>query len=138
MERRPKNKPMALLFFAIWAVVVVATSYRLLDSGISLVIIPVMGLISFIIMMVGTTMFLSSFQNINAAMVREFHEVEVPSLTRFMGLTIWVSSLLFYCSFALISPAYGVTIGAIVSVVLLVAVVVGVTVYSSRSDRFKK
>lgn len=138
MEGKSKGRAIGALFFVIWVAAMVASSYRLLEADTSIFAIPVMGLISFIIMMIGTLMFMSSFQNINAAMVREFHEVEIPSLSRFMGSIIWASSIVFYAVFAITAPGMGVTVAAVVSVVILVVIVLSVTVYSSRSGRFNK
>ena len=138
MQGKSKGRLIALVFFMAWVAVIVASSYRLLDAGTSILTIPVMGFVSFVIMIIGVIMFMSSFQNINAAMVREFHEVEIPSLSRFMGTVIWVASIAFYCVFAIVAPISGTTIGAILSVIILVAIVLGVTVYSSRSEKFQK
>lgn len=138
MEKRSRGRFTALMFFAVWVVAVVAASYRLLDAGVDIMVIPVVGLVSFIIMLIGTMMYLSSFQNLNAAMVREFHEVEIPSLSRFMGSLIWLASVIFYCVFALAAPMVGTGLAAVCAVAFLVVFVLCVTVYSSRSGRFEK
>ena len=138
MQGKSKGRSIALLFFLVWVAVIVASSYRLLDAGTSVLTIPVMGLVSFIIMVISVIMFMSSFQNINAAMVRDFHEVEIPTLSRFMGTVIWIASMAFYIVFAIVAPISGTTIGALLSVVVLVAIVLGVTVYSSRCEKFQK
>jgi hypothetical protein len=55
-----------------------------------------------------------------------------------MGTVIWIASMAFYIVFAIVAPMSGTTIGALLSVVILVAIVLGVTVYSSRSEKFQK
>lgn len=78
----------AVMLAVVWACITVALSYLILDDGTDTIYIAVMGLVSFIFMLMGLLMFMSSFQNINAAMVREFLEVEIPSLARHMGLIL--------------------------------------------------
>lgn len=138
MDGRGRGKSIALLLFIIWIAAVVSSSYLALDNGTDLVYIPVMGLVSMIFMMIGVIMFMSSFQNINAAMVREFLEVEIPSLARSMGLTLWGSSVIFYLIFVAFTFFTETSISAIVAFAVLVVTVLSVTVYLSRCGKFEK
>lgn len=128
----------AVILAVVWACITVALSYLILDDGTDAIYIAVMGLVSFIFMLMGLLMFMSSFQNINAAMVREFLEVEIPSLARHMGLILWFSSVLFYAVFAVSSICSSALIGVVVAFVVFVAIVLSATVYLSRCGKYEK
>lgn len=138
MNGRGKGKSIALLLFIVWAAAVLSSSYLALDNGTDLVYIPVMGLVSMIFMMIGIIMFMSSFQNINAAMVREFLEVEIPSLARSMGLTLWGSSVVFYLVFVAFTLFTETLVSSVVAFAVLIVIVLSVTVYLSRCGKFEK
>ncbi len=138
MDGRGRGKSVALLLFIVWIAAVLSSSYLALDNGTDMVYIPVMGLVSMIFMIIGIMMFMSSFQNINAAMVREFLEVEIPSLARFMGLALWGSSVVFYLVFTAFTFFTGTPISAVVAFAVLIVTVLSVTVYLSRCGKFEK
>lgn len=138
MDGRAKGRLVALLLAIVWACSVVAFSHMALDNGVDSIYIPVMGMISFIFMLIGLLMFMSAFQNINAAMIREFLEVEIPSLAKHMGISLWVSSMIFFAVFTITSIVVSPLIGAVVASVVFIVLVLSVTVYLSRCGRFEK
>lgn len=138
MDGRGRGRLSAVMLAVVWACITIALSYLTLDDGTDTIYIAVMGLVSFIFMLMGLLMFMSSFQNINAAMVREFLEVEIPSLARHMGLILWFSSVLFYAVFAVSSICSSALIGVAVAFVVFVAIVLSATVYLSRCGKYEK
>ena len=138
MDGRARGRLAALLLAIVWACSVVSFSYVALDSGVDSIYIPVMGMISFIFMLIGLLMFMSAFQNINAAMIREFLEVEIPSLAKHMGVSLWASSTVFFIVFATLSTVVSPLMAVAVAFAVFIVLVLSVTVYLSRCGRFEK
>lgn len=138
MDGRARGKLVALLLAVIWACSVMSFSYMALDGGVDSIYIPVMGMISFIFMLIGLLMFMSAFQNINAAMIREFLEVEIPSLAKYMGVSLWASSTVFFIVFSVSSTIVSPLMAVAVAFTVFIVLVLSVTVYLSRCGRFEK